>query len=152
MLARISRWTLPTIIVLAALVAYRVAFLTVVEENLSEGRNEPYLLEPQHDIPLMVTDEQLYQVLNRVKPVAAPVNTNNYVHALRLWGRNGDFDDAEKYISGEKMWSYFMDDEFFQKVAGSDVPPLFEMTPEGVTVRGYDDDYNNFSTSSYHVD
>jgi|GEM_PF-1740563 hypothetical protein len=152
MLAQISRWTLPTIIVLTALVAYRIAFMNVVEENLSEGRNEPYLIEPQHDIPLMVTDEQLYRVLDRVKPVASPVNTNNYVHALRLWGRNGDFDDAEKYISGEKMWSYFMDDNFFQQMAGSNVPPLFEMTPEGITVRGYDDDYNNFSTSSYHVD
>jgi hypothetical protein len=99
----------------------------------------------------MASDEELYRILERVKPQAEPVNTNHWVHALRLWGRHAEFGDPQ-IPSGHVLWTYFLDDAVFRQYAGKDAPALFQLTPDGVRIRGYDDDYNHYPTSSYHAD
>ncbi len=151
MLTRISRLTLPTIIVIVALAIYRFAFVPEEPANITAGRNEPVSIQPENDRPRMVSDDELFQILDRVKPHGQPVNTNNWVHALRLWGRHAEF-DSPRTPSGHDLWSYFVDDEVFRRHAGEGTPALFNIAADGVRIRGFDDDYGNSTTSSYHMD
>jgi hypothetical protein len=79
------------------------------------------------------------------------VNTNNMVHALRLWGKDADFGDA-KIPSGREMLGYFLDDAVFQKWAGKETPPLFFVGEDGIQPRIFDDGGKFRPTSSYHPD
>src|ERR671912_93343 len=94
MVAVISRWMLPTLIVVAALAAYRLVGIRPERPAIVLERNEPVPIGPRYDDPRVVTDEQLAAVLERVKPPTKPVMTNNFVHALRLWGPEADFSEA----------------------------------------------------------
>src|SRR5262245_23744778 len=123
MLARISRWTLPSLIVIAALVVYRFAVIGGQQPAIVLPRKVPLSIGPRFDEPRVVTDEQLAAVLERVKPPAEPANTNNFVHALRLWGANADFGDA-KVPSGRELRDYFLDDATFRRFAGENASPL----------------------------
>src|SRR5438105_13163679 len=102
MLARISRLTLPALIVVAALVVYRFVVIGPERPAIALPRNAPVTIGPRYDEPRVVTDEQLAAVLDRVKPPTGPANTNNFVHALRLWGTIADFGDA-KIPSGREL-------------------------------------------------
>ena len=151
MLARISRWTLPTLIVLVAVAAYRVVVIRPEGPAIVLPRNEPLVIAPRFADERVVTDEQLAAVLARVKPPANPVNTNNFVHALRLWGAAADFGDPE-IPTGDELRQYFLNDAVFQRFAGEGAPPLFTKGPNGIEVRGYDDRPTDRTTSSYHTD
>ena len=153
MLARLSRLTMPVLILAVALLFYRLAFVssTSNEFTVPADRNLPWTIEPLHDEPLVATDQQLKAVLAQVRPPLNPVNTNNWIHALRLWGTEAKFDDPQ-LPSGETMRNYFLDDAVFRQYAGENTPPLFNITPEGLLVRGFDDDYDNTVSSSYHAD
>jgi hypothetical protein len=151
MLARLSRWTLPTLIVVTALGVYRLAAGGPERPAIVLPRNEPITIAPRYDDPRVVTNEQLAAVLDRVKPPTEPVTTNNFVHALRLWGPNADFDDA-KIPTGRELRQYFLDDATFRRFAGEQAPPLFYQGRDGIEVRSYDDRVTDRETSSFHTD
>jgi hypothetical protein len=151
MFARFSRWTLPTLILFAALIAYRMIVIRPEGPAIVLPRNEPVTIGPRFADPRVITDEQLLAVLQRVKPPAEQVNTNNFVHALRLWGVKADFRD-ERIPTGQQLREYFLDDATFQHYAGENTPPLFYFGRDGVGVRSYDDRLTDRATSSFHTD
>lgn len=153
MLERISRIVMPPLVVLIGLVAYRLSASSATSpaDTWSQLKPAPTPIEPRHDLPLVATDEQLFQILDRVKPPAAPFNTNNMVHALRLWGQQAEFGD-EKIPTGAQMRDYFLDDRVFQKLAPAGAPPIFQIEPDGeVRVRSFERDSSYVTTSSYHT-
>ena len=151
MLARLSRFVFPPLIVLAALVAYRLIAGAPPQRAMVLSRNEPLTITPRFDDPRVVTDEQLAAVLDRVKPPAEPVVTNSFVHALRLWGDEADFGDA-KIPTGQELRDYFLDDATFRRFAGEKAPPLFHKGMKGIEVRSFDDSISDRETSSHHAD
>ncbi len=151
MLARISRWTLPALILLVGLATYRFLFTAPGSEDVLPPRSEPWRIEPLHDEPRIVTDQQLAEVLDRVRPPGAPANTNLYVHALRLWGDQADFSDSDR-PSGGQLRDYFLRDEVFRKWAGSAAPPLFAAREIGLAARSFDDEAAFQTSGSYHQD
>ena len=154
MLQSISRTSLPPILLLVALAAYRVAggfLLSPPSDSVAPPRNEPAVIASQYDEPRLCTDQQLADVLDRVKPPASPANTNNMVHAFRLWGKDADFGD-DKIPSGREMLGYFLDNAVFQKWAGQETPPLFFVGEDGIQPRVFDDGGRFRATSSFHPD
>jgi len=154
MLQSLSRVSLPPLLLLVALAAYRVAggFLVPPRtDSVMPPRNVPAVIPPRYNEPRLCTDQQLVQVLDRVKPPASPANTNNMVHALRLWGKDADFGD-DKIPSGPEMLGYFLHDAVFQKWAGHGTPPLFFVGEDGIQPRIFDDGGKFRATSSFHPD
>ncbi len=154
MLQSLSRIALPPLLLLAALTAYRFVSGALAPQSpgqVAAPRNEPAVIAPTYDEPRLCTDKQLAEVLDRVKPPASPVNTNNLVHALRLWGKDADFGDP-KIPSGKEMLGYFLDDAIFQKWAGKETPALFFQGEDGIQPRIFDDGGKYRPTSSYHPD
>lgn len=151
MLCRLSRWTLPTLIIFAALLACRVVVIRPEGPAIVLPRVQPLVIAPRFADERVVTDEQLVAVLARVKPPANSVSTNNFVHALRLWGARADFGDPQ-VPTGRELREYFLNDAGFRGFAGDDAPPLFYKGRHGIEVRGYDDATTNRATSSFHTD
>lgn len=151
MLARLCRWTLPTLLVVVALAAVRMLVIQSPGPAIRLPRNEPAMIRPRFNDPRVVTDAQLAAVLERVKPPAGPANTNNMVHALRLWGPSVEF-GAAGVPSGRELLTYFLDDAEFRRLAGADAPPLFSRGRDGMDVRSYDDQVAHRLTSSFHTD
>jgi hypothetical protein len=150
-LARISRVLLPPTIIIAALIAYRLIAIGPRQPAIVLPRNEPTKIAARYSDYRVVTDEQLVAVLDRVKPPAGPANTNNYVHALRLWGPTADFGD-QAVPCGRQLRDYFLSDAAFRQLAGDAAPPLFNRGRDGIEVRSYDDGVSDRVTSSYHTD
>lgn len=151
MLARISRLTLPILIIVVALAAYRLVVIGREPPAIELAHNRPVTIGPRFNDERVVTDEQLALVLDRVKPPPSPVNTNNFVHALRLWGAAADFDEAS-IPTGQQLRDYFLNDATFRQLAGEKAPPLFFRGRDGIEVRSFDDRVTERSTSSYHTD
>jgi hypothetical protein len=150
MFARLSRFFLPPLIVVVALIAYRFVVIRGEEPAILLPRNEPLKIEPRFADERVVTDAQLVAVLERVKPPADVANTNNFVHALRLWGAEAEFADPT-IPTGRELLDYFLDDAAFRRFAGDTVPPLFYRGANGVEVRSFDDRLTDRTTSSYHT-
>jgi hypothetical protein len=150
MLARLSRATLPLILLLAALLVYRVLVIRPAPP-LVFPRKEPVTIAPRYADPHVVTDDQLVAVLARVRPPRGPAHTNNYLHALRLWGPTATFDDPA-VPSGATLRAYFLDDAVFRRLAGENTPPLIYRDQHGLAVRSYDESVAHRETSSFHTD
>jgi len=147
------RTAIPFLIVLAACGVYRVT-------QASSGKpadvrrlapQKPNVIAPRYDDPRVATDEQLWAIMDRMKPTIDPVDTNLLVHALRLWGPHAEFGDAQ-HPSGPTMLQYFLDDTTFRKLAGDKSPPLFTPSPEGIAVRPWKEDSSHKQTAAVHVD
>ncbi len=149
MLALVSRFLIPPAVIFLALVIYRIAAVSAAIPI--EHSQAIRTIVPTNTEPRVATDNQLRHVLARVVPPADPVNTNNFVHALRLWGANAKFGDPQ-IPSGEELRQYFLDDRVFRKWAGENAPPLFIQDADGVRARDYDENYDNRTTSSFHND
>lgn len=153
MLQRIFRWLVPPMVVVLALVVYRIGFWAAggpPVRKIVPPRDVPMVIETRYNEPRIVTDEQLVAVLDRVKPPKT-VETNNMVHALRLWGVKAQFGD-KAIPSGEMMRDYILKDEVFTSLAGKKALPLISRTPSGLAVRSYDDTTVDRVSSSYHTD
>ena len=152
MLSRVLRTTIPLCILLAGLGVYRLAAVGNPTPALTFSRAHPLVIGPRFNLPTVVTDEQLFHVLDRLKPQRNPVNTNRLLHALRLWGPHAQFDDSEM-MSGPAMLRYFLDAGEFGRLVGVDTPPLYEIdTANGnVVVRGWLPRSPHRTTSSYHL-
>jgi hypothetical protein len=151
MLVRICRVVLPPLILLAAILVYRLAFVSAEAPGPAFAGDAPHAIEPRYDEPLAATDEQLRAVLDRMKPAAGKANTNKLIHALRLWGPEADFGDPA-IPSGARMRAYFLDDAEFRRMAGDEAPPLFTLRGGRVDVRPYEGGDPHRETSSHHDD
>ena len=97
--------------------------------------NEPRIIRPVHDYPLVVSDEQLQTVLYKLRPrfETQPPKTNFVDHALRMWGSSVVFgDDA---LDGQQMRDLLIDDQQFRKYWKAKTPSLLKSSPYGVAVR-----------------
>jgi hypothetical protein len=151
MLASISRLTLPPLVVLGVLAAYRVLVIGPEPPAIVLPRSQPLAILSERADARVITDEQLAAVLVRVVPPAEPVNTNNFVHALRLWGPDIDLGDAAS-LSGRELRDYFLDDATFRRLAGDAAPPLLAYRRGVIDVRSFDDRLTDRLTSSHHTD
>ncbi|HTN77505.1 MAG TPA: hypothetical protein VL096_19740, partial [Pirellulaceae bacterium] len=130
---------------------YRLAVGAITQSPPTFTHNAPLVIAPLLNEPLAATDDELLRILRRMVPPTKPVNTNNFVHALRLWGVGAKFEESP-LASSRELRDYFLDDRVFQRWNGKNVPPIFERTPNGLRARSFDDSLNNRPTSSYHTD
>lgn len=150
MLKRISRWTLPLLVLLAALGIYRLAVGAATSSTKAALPNVPWQIKPLINEPLVASDAELTRILTRMVPPTAPVNTNNFVHGLRLWGVDAQFPDSKLSESNE-LRQYFLDDRVYRQWNGPHVPALFELSAQGLRARSYDDSRLNRGSSSFHT-
>ena len=148
---RLTRWTLPPLVLFAALGFYRFVAVQPQSPPIVLPRQQPVTIVPRFADDRVVTNEQLAAVLDRVKPPTGPASTNNFVHALRLWGPVADFGDPS-IPTGQELRDYFLDDATFRRFAGENAPALFYRGRDGIEVRGYDDQLTDRTTSSFHTD
>ncbi len=140
--ARNSKWMLvfgwSQVAFLAALVAVpSVAGLSRdPRPRLPQFELEPIRVEPLHNNPLIVTDEQLAAVLKKLEPRLRHSQPKiNYVdHALRFWGVDATFTDPA-CLSGEELRKLLVDHEVFKAAWGNETKPLMSMRNGLVTVR-----------------
>ncbi len=99
-------------------------------------QNEPFRVAPLYDDPRVVTDDQLLDVLYRLRPrLRGPQPKVNHVdHALRFWGLEAKFRDPE-CLSGEEMRDLLLDHRRFAAAWGRDAQPLLVPLRNGVRVR-----------------
>jgi len=97
--------------------------------------NKPRTILPQHDWPMVVTDQQLAVVLKKIHPKfpTLPPKTNFVDHALRMWGTSIEFQDGS--LSGQQMRELLLNHELFESVWGTNEPALLNETEFGVAVR-----------------
>jgi hypothetical protein len=151
-LQRLSRIALPPLLLAAALVTYRLTLVSAATDPLDLPEPQrPWNIQSAQIEPRIVTDQQLGDVLDRVKPAAKPGTTNNYIHALRLWGPQADFSDPS-IPSGQQLKGYLTDDRVFRSIAGEDAPPLLYRDRDGINVRSFDDRAEHQNSSSHHAD
>ena len=156
MLSRVIRLIVAPLILIVGLGIYegiyRLSGISAKSQPLSFARRQPWSIGPRYRRPRVVTDQQLFSVLDRLKLPRSSTNTNSLLHALRLWGPDAEFDD-EEYLSGEQMSQYFLDDREFQKWARDKVPALYTVDPNtgDIHVRDWSRHNPYKTTSSYHL-
>lgn len=99
-------------------------------------RNEPLTIKPQYNVPEIITDQQLRQILHKLRPRlrGAKPKINFVDHALRFWGVEATFADPE-CLSGAEMRDMILNDSVFKNAWGDDSPPLLVINENGVAVR-----------------
>lgn len=110
--------------------------------------NEPTSVEPRHDIPEIVSDQQLAQVLYKLRPRfrhGSP-KINHVDHALRCWGAEVSFADPQ-FVSGDEMRRLLTDHEAFKTAWGDQTRALLMDREHGVAYRTQQGD-----ASASHVD
>jgi len=127
------------LIILAAGVGWAASRVNELraERALPALRPEPLTVRPTYDYPTVVSDEQLRQVLTRLRPKfhGKEAKINNIDHALRFWGVEATFDDPS-YISGSDMRQLLLDNDRFVEVFGPETPPvLMDVDGGGVKIR-----------------
>jgi hypothetical protein len=141
----------PVLIVVACCGFYRVmSAVTPASVAQLTLRQVPHVIPPRYDLRAIASDAQLAAVMDRLQPPAGPPNTNDLLHALRLWGPDAEFDDAN-VPSGSTMRDYFIDDGVFQPFTG-DAPPLVDNSGELVRMRSYRYGDPHRRTASVHTD
>ena len=153
MLARLIRFAFPILFLTLFLGAYRLLGKSVDRSQLALERRQPRSIGQRREPdPRIVSDEQLFAVLDRLRPPTEWMNTNVLLHALRLWGPLAEFDD-DHIPSGEQLRQYFMDDAAFRQLAGADAPPLYRIDAETgqVHVRDWSRADPDRVSSSYHL-
>jgi len=103
-----------------------------LERKLPELRQTPIDVRPTYDNPLVVSDEQLTRVLNKLRPKKnGPQTKINHVdHALRFWTAQAKFADPA-YFSGEEMRQLLTDNRRFAELYGPKAPSLLIDVPGG---------------------
>lgn len=125
MVRRVVSILLPIVVLAAACGIYRAAALAPagVPTPVTQGHDVPVRIDPRHNLAEVATDQQLAEVLERMRPQASIVDTNYLVHALRMWGAEADFENGA-FFSGREMLGYCLDDRKFAELAGSSAPAL----------------------------
>ncbi|OYP37699.1 hypothetical protein [Rhodopirellula sp. MGV] len=96
-------------------------------------RDRPRVVGPLYDYPLAVTDEQLQQVLYKLRPrfLTQPTKINFIDHSIRMWGPSVDVDDDS--LSGKEMLTLLLDHQAFGKVWDPTMP-LLKRVEDGIAV------------------
>ena len=104
--------------------------------RLPAMRNEPLKVLPLYNDERVVSDEQLSEVLYKLRPqLRRPQSQINHVdHALRFWGIEAKFDDP-KCLSGEEMRNILIDHRKFVELWGEKAPPFLIRDKHGIRVR-----------------
>lgn len=110
----------------------------------------PCTIRPTRSWPEVASPDELRAILTRVEPPAEP-NTNNWVHALRLWGPEITF-PASGRPSGTELLAFLTDDATFRRLAGDDAPPLVAREQGVPVVRAYEVDGPAPRLASVHPD
>lgn len=94
-------------------------------QPLPPPRAEALVIPPLYDRPEVVSDEQLGDVLWKLRPrLAGPEPKINHVdHALRFWGAEAEFSDPE-CLSGAQMRELLVNHERFSEAWGAEAEPL----------------------------
>lgn len=136
--ARVAWWAGLQLITLTALTVWASASVYRIKSRqaLPELRVDPLVVEPQYNMPQVVSDEQLSHVLTRLLPrfreTKAPVSTVD--HALRMWGLPATFDDPSA-MSGKEMRRMLIDHHRFTEIHGESAKPLLNEVNGGVRYR-----------------
>ena len=95
------------------------------EKNPPQPQLQPRLIEPKYDRPDVVDDEQLQRVLLKLRPRlrGGKPQINHVDHALRFWGVEARFDDAD-VSSGEELRRLLLDHRAFVTAWGSKTKPF----------------------------
>lgn len=122
-----------------------------VMEQMNEPpipRLQPVTVLPLHNDRQVVSDAELTRVLDRLKPSFRGPNPKiNYVdHALRMWGTEAVFADAD-CLSGVEMRDLLLDHRQFAQAWSDSTEPLLRNSRRGTAVRTQE----GLATSS-HVD
>jgi hypothetical protein len=98
--------------------------------------DEPLRVLPLYDNREVVNDSQLAKVLDKLKPrLRGPrPNMNDIDHALRFWGVEAQFDDAE-CLSGVEMRDLLLDHRQFAHTWGDGTQPFLLVDGAGIRVR-----------------
>lgn len=148
---RIAGFVLVQVVLLTAVlggVGYRMIQWRA-ERQLPALRSEPIEVAPLYDYPVVISDEQLREVLTKLRTPfrGAETNINSVDHALRFWGVEAKFDDPA-FMSGEQMRELLVDHRRFAEVYGEEEPSLLIDDPSGgVKVR-----FMEGARSSSHYD
>lgn len=108
---------------------------TVDAPRLKISHERPFAVEPYYDDPSVVSDEELRDVLAKVRPrFAAQRLQPNYVeHALRAWGPSIRFHDPE-IMDGPEMVLFLTDYGRHLASWGERARPLLVERPEGIGI------------------
>jgi hypothetical protein len=121
-----------------------------LDRDIPTLREEPLEILPTYNYEVVVTDEQLQRVMNKLRPRFDGEKTkiNHTDHGLRFWTMGAGFDKPE-FMSGDTMRTLLTDHREFAKVFGDTTPPLLmdDGDVPGVRVR-----VQEGNTSSSHVD
>ena len=99
-------------------------------------QNEPMVVVPLYNEPSIVSDEQLKDILWKLRPRFRSLQPeiNNLDHALRFWGIEATFAD-DKSLSGVEMRDILTDHRRFAQVWGTETYPLIVETDLGFKIR-----------------
>ena len=99
-------------------------------------RTRPLVITPLYDDPAVVSDDELADVLAKIRPVfpAAQLKPNFVEHALRAWSVRAKFADP-RALSGEQLKNFLTDHGRYLASWGEGVAPLLSDQKDGVEVR-----------------
>ena len=149
-----SRKSLTAFVAVQVLLASVCGAAFVIQPIENRSRREPLLVVqpatvgPLYNNPQVVSDDQLGQVLAKLRPRFrhAQPKINHVDHALRCWGVDAEFAN-ERFISGNEMRRLLTDHEAFKSAWGEKTRPLLQAKEHGVAVRTQQGD-----SSASHVD
>lgn len=97
---------------------------------------QPTAVQPQYNYPVVISDEQLTAVLDKLRPRlrGGQPKINHVDHALRFWGSEARFADPE-CLSGAEMRAILTDHRRFASAWGKAARPLLVSRPVGLAVR-----------------
>lgn len=106
------------------------------QKKLPHLRLNPLKVEPLYDQPDIISDQDLAQVLYRLRPQfrGKEPRINHVDHALRFWGLEATFDDP-KCLSGLEMRDILLDHRRFDQVWGTEAKPLLIKEQFGIRPR-----------------
>lgn len=95
----------------------------------------PFSVEPLYDDPSVVSDEELREVLSKVRPKFAPerLQPNFVEHALRAWGPMIEFHEPG-VMDGPDMVMFLTDYGRHLASWGNDAAPLLVERPQGMAI------------------
>lgn len=138
----------PVLLVLVGLLGFRGSSRHIPSPQ-AQAQPEPRVFASRRDDPRVVQDNQLLELLERVRLPKTVVNTNNQLHALRLWGQQAVFSEA--YWSGPQLREYFLDDAAFRRAAGDTAAPLIQRKEGVLSVRAWQRDDVDHDFASAHA-
>ena len=141
-------WYVQLLLVVSLTAAWLTASRESIQRLQAEVLGEPMVpsvtlkqyeairITPLYDDPRVVSDQQLADVLKRIRPVFSDkeLSPNHVEHALRAWGIDAEFQDP-RAMSGEQMFEFLTDHGRYLASWGEDTVPLLVQESDGVGIR-----------------